>query len=364
MPVIISPRGKRKLKYRSMRYVRKNVLPRLALWAGVGVFIITMALSCGEEGPAGPAGNDEGVVYSVRWREEDTNLLLVKFDGATGARLGTYPIKDYKRDYLRATGVNRGNGDVYLAFINGFVRMGSEGQIYFDRYLGLHSIYNDNEVLVDAGAKRIWIYDHNQFYLHDADTGDELKTIKPIGKGAVSEYDHTLVAGGTEGGTTELVKLSKDGDEVWRRVISAETRICESVAVDPKDGTIFVVSTRGSYPYTMKAYFQRLTPDGEVVFVKEIAPPGLPLDEVSARDGTIWAAAGHLFHLNRDGEIIKELEDKRYYESALSRVSDTLFVAIYDGGYLIRAIDTKTYRVVWSVRLDNVSALAGWANSQ
>ncbi len=331
----------------------------MARWAGAGVLVFALALSCGGEGPTEPTGNDAGVVYSVLWREEDTNLVLVKFDAATGERLGTYPVKDYQRDLLRAAAVNRGNGDVYLAFVKNFVRMRSDGWIYFDRFCVLSSIYNDNEVLVDGGAKRVWVYDHDEFILFDAETGDELKTIRPVGKGAVSEYDHTLVAGGTAGGTTELVKLSRDGDEVWRRVIFGETRICESVAVDPKDGTIFVVSTRGGYPLPT-AYFQRLTPDGEVVLEKEIAPPGLPLDEVSPRDGTIWSAGGPVFHVSRDGEILKKLEDKVYFDPSLSRVNDALFVAAFDSSHLMRAIDTKTFRVIWSVRVDNMSRFAGW----
>jgi len=361
MPGRKIPRGKRKRRFRGTSRTRTLLIPRLALWAGVGVFVLTLCLGC-DDGPSEPTGNSEGVIYTVRWDEGNENYVLVKFDAADGARLGAYPVKgDYEQYELKATGVNRRNGDVYLAFPDGFLRMGSEGRIYFDRELWLHSLYYDNEVLVDAGGKRVWVYDDGYFYLYDAETGDRLKSVAPIGKGAVSEYDSTLVAGATDRGTTELLKLSKDGDEVWRREVFAEERKCERVAVDPKDGTIFVVSKQGGYPLPT-IYFQRLTPDGEVVFEKEITPLVLQLGEVSARDGTIWAAAGRAFHINRDGEIMKELTDKRYYVPALSRVSNRLFIAAYDTGPLIRAMDTKTYRVIWSLRFDITTGFVGWAN--
>ncbi len=330
-----------------------------ALWAGVGVFVFVMALSCGD-GPAEPTAKDEGVVYTVRWLEENTNLVLVKFDAADGARLGAYPVKDYKRDELRAVGVNRRNGDVYLAFMRRFVRMGSEGQIYFDRDFFLSSIYGDNDVLVDAGAKRVWVYDGGEFNLHDAETGDLLKTIRPIGNGAVSEYDNTLVAAALPRGATELIKLSKDGEELWRREFSAERRTCECIAVDPADGTIYVVSNNERYPAS-NIYFQKLTRDGEVVFDKEITPAYATRAEVSVLDRTVWAAGGYAYHINAEGEIMKELKDKNYSSPALSRVDNKVFIAATDPNPVILAIDTKTYRVIWNLRFDKTSGFVGWA---
>jgi outer membrane protein assembly factor BamB len=331
----------------------------LALWAGVGVFISILFTAC-DDGPNEPTENNEGVIYTVRWREETTNLVLVKFDAADGARLGTYPVKDYKRDELRAVGVNRRNGDVYLAFMYGFVRMGSEGRIYFDRDFRLYSLYADNDVLVDAGGKRVWVYDGGDFYLHDAVTGDRLKSITPVGTGAVSEYDNTLVAAASPRYATELIKLSKDGEELWRREFSAEKRTCVCIAVDPADGTIYVVSDNEREP-VRNFYFQKLTSDGEVVFDKEITHPYGTRAEVSVLDRTIWATAGHAYHINAEGEIIKELKDKYYYMPALSRVDNKVFIAATDPNPVILAIDTETYRVIWSLRFDKTSGFVGWA---
>jgi outer membrane protein assembly factor BamB len=334
-------------------------VPRLALWAGVGIFVLTLLAAC-DEGPTEPAGNSEGIVYTIRRDENNENYVLLKFDAGDGTRLGAYPVRSYEFWPLRAVGVNRRNGDVYLAFVKNFVRMGSEGQIYFDRDFFLHSIYGDNDVLVDAGAKRVWVYDDGDFYLHDAETGDLLKTIRPIGNGAVSEYDNTLVAAASPRYATELVKLSKDGEELWRREFSAEKRTCVCIAVDPADGTIYVVSDNEREP-VRNFYFQKLTSDGEVVFDKEIPYLYGTRAEVSIFDGTVWATNGHAYHINGDGEIIKEITDKRYYVPALSRVSNKLFIAAYDTSPLIRAIDTETYRVIWSLRFDKTSGFVGWA---
>jgi outer membrane protein assembly factor BamB len=356
-------RGEMEKRGRGSSRAARFTIPRLALWAGVGVFVFAMALSCGDDGPTEPTGNDEGVVYSVQWREENTNLVLVKFDAANGARLATYPIKDYKRDDLRATAVNRRNGDVYLAFVRGFVRMGSEGQIYFDRDFFLHSIYGDNDVLVDAGAKRVWVYDDGEFNLHDAATGDLLKTIRPIGSGAVSEYDNTLVAAASPLGPTELVKLSKDGDELWRREFSTERRTCVCIAVDLADGAIYVVSDNGRKPIR-NIYFQKLTHDGEVIFDKEITPEYPERAEVSVLDRTIWAAGWHAYHLNGEGRIMKELSDKHYYSLALSRVGNKVFFGAGDPKPILLAIDTETYRVIWNLRFETTAGFVGWANAR
>ena len=355
-------RGKRGRRGRGSSRAPTFTIPRLARWAGVGVFVCGLALSC-DDGPSEPTGNKEGVVYALRWYEDTTNLALVKFDAADGTRLGTYPVKDYKRDELRAVGVNRRNGDVYLAFVRGFVRMGSEGWIYFDRDFYLCSINPGTRVLVDAGGNRVWVNDGDTFNLHDAVTGDLMRTIRPIGNGAVSEYDNTLVAAASPLGPTELVKLSKDGDELWRREVFPERRTCVCMAVDPADGTIYVISDNEREPVS-NYYFQKITRGGEVLFDKEIDWPYGTRAEVSALDGTIWAAQWHAFHINAEGEILKELTDRYYYVPALSRVSNTIFFLASGPtrASVLLAMDTETYRVLWSVRLENVERFASWAN--
>jgi outer membrane protein assembly factor BamB len=319
-------------------------------------------VGCDDE-PTEPTGNNEGVVYVLEWDRDTTDLALVKFDAANGARLGTYPVKDYKRDELVAVGVNRRNGDVYLAFLRGFVRMGSEGQVYFDRDFWLNSIYADTRVLVDAGANRVWVNDGDSYDLHDAETGDLLTTVTPIGKGAISEYDHTMVAAASREFATELVKLSKDGEELWRREVSTERRTCVCMAVDPADGAIYIFSDNEREPLR-NFYLQKLTRDGEVIFDEEIPRRYGTHTEVSVLDGTIWATGGHAFHIDADGRVIKELGDKYYYALALSRLSNKVLLTATDPNRLILAVDTETYRKVWSVRLDYVTGFVGWANAQ
>ncbi len=357
-------RGKGNERRRGSSRRRGGMLPRLARWAGVGVFIFGLFLLSCENDTGGPTEPGEGVVYVIVWSAQDTTLSAVKLDASSGARLGVYPVKDYKRDELRAVAVNRLNGDVYFAFMRGFVRMGPKGRIYFDREFFLYSIYADNEVLVDAGANRVWVYDGGEFYLHAADTGDQLKTIRPIGKGAVSEYDNTLVAAASPRPATELLKLSKDGEEVWRRGISVEKRTCACVAVDPTDGTIYVISYN-ERPPNPNIYLQKVTSDGKVVFEKEITPRFPKRGEVSIFDSTFWCTSGYAYHISGEGEIIKEWKDKLYYRLALSRVSNKIFIKVYDTSPLIIAMDTKTYREIWRVRFDKTMwTLGGWANPQ
>jgi hypothetical protein len=343
---------------RGARRNTKSMLPGLARWAGVGVFVLGAAMAC-DNGPTEPAGNNEGVLYALIWSKEIPHLVLIKFDAADGTRLGSYPVKDYNSEEMRAVGVNRRNGDVYIALINHFIRMGSEGQFYFDRDWFLTSNYQDTDLLIDAGAKRVWVYENGAFNLHDAETGDLIKTIAPVREGAVSEYDNTLVTSAISIAGTELIKISKDGNELWRKFISSEPRLCECVAVDPKDGTIYVFSTNGREPVA-DTYFQRITAEGEVLLEKEMTPFLPDEAEVSAIDGTIWATASHV---SPDGEVLHVFRGGTYFSLALSRLSNKVYFGFSTKDVRsIKAINTKTYGVVWELPLDNMGWFVGWAN--
>jgi outer membrane protein assembly factor BamB len=98
-----------------------------------------------------------------------------------------------------------------------------------------------------------------------------------------------------------------------------------------------------------------------MVFVKEITPAYATRAEVSVLDRTIWATGGSAYHISSAGRIMKELKDKGYFMPALSTVSNKLFIGAFNGGYFIQAIDTKTYRVIWTLRFDNTSGFVGWA---
>jgi hypothetical protein len=322
----------------------------------VGVFVVGAMLAC-DGGPTEPAGNNEGVLYALICSKENPPLTLVKFDAADGTRLGSYPVKDYNWQELRAVGVNRRNGDVYLAFITTLVRMGPEGRVYFKRQIFLSSVHKDNDVLVDADAKRVWVYDRGVFNLYNAETGELIKTVAPVGKGAVSEYDNTLVTSFPSIGGTELLKISKDGDELWRKFISAESRKCGCVAVDPTDGTVYVFNTNERYPEP-DTYFQRMTPEGEVQLEKEISPYLPDEAEVSTLDGTIWGPA---VHFSPEGEVLHVFRGGSYSSLALSRLSNRVYFSFSaNGSHSIRAISTETYRVVWELPLENMWGFVGW----
>ncbi len=99
------PRGTRKLKRRGSSRTRTALKPRLALWAGVGVFIFAIALSCGDEDAnssdlvlrvfyegAGVADFDALSLQRQRYYEGIDGGLCA-FDEETGA---IWVAKDYK----------------------------------------------------------------------------------------------------------------------------------------------------------------------------------------------------------------------------------------------------------------------------
>ena len=259
--------GEREVKRRGSSRAARFTLPRLARWAGVGVFVFAMALSCGDDeyegGPSGdPNPNDPHPVWVFeihKWAKYDQNgrKLLEKDDVDLG----------------RALGLNPAKGEIWAA--------GSGG---IEIYNSSASLKKNTELegyvecmAFDTKDKKAWV-------LHEP------------------EFNHFW-----------LTKLTCDGDIIFDKPLGSAFVNTTDIAVYEETGIVWVTTRGGS----RGGYIHKMDKRGDVVFTKTGQELGYDYEFVRVRidqtDGGVWIDGGgstlapFLLKINQDGKPVQKL---------------------------------------------------------
>lgn len=285
-------------------------MPRLALWAGAGVLLCAMALSCGEDeyegGPRGdPNPNDPHPVwvffYDV-WAKYDQN--------------GHELLKMKQRDpEAKGIKINPATGDIW-AFGEG----ANVGELF---------IFNGNGML----KKKVGDFGYEQVLAFDTNAGVVWLHHQPLG----SEKCF-------------LKKLDYNGRILSSKALPEEMGVIWQMGVDERSGGIWAMVNPGEW-----ARIYKLNNRGEVSFCKEAWQLGLSdygFDQilVDQTDGGVWlnASPWYLLKLDESGKragkilVAATLEDIGYETGNLlvsGRSGDTRYIRLY----------TNWGRAIWQI---------------
>ena len=213
-------KGERGSTRRGSSRARRSLIPRLALWAGVGVFVCTLLLSCGDDGDGGagpepPSPNPDDPhpvwVYMIhRWAKYDQNghEILSVGPGVLGKFLG----------------VNPANGDVWAA--------GEGGVNIYDSSVSLKKNTKlegyVESVAFDTKDRKVWVLHKPEAYFY------------------------------------WLAKLSYEGDIIFDKRFGREDPSILDIDVYEEAGNLWVASRGGS----QGGYLYKLDKNGDIILFK------------------------------------------------------------------------------------------------
>lgn len=367
MPGRKIPRGKRKLKRRGTRCWRKSFVPRLALWAGVGVFVLALLASCGDDGPTEPTPtpptpSGEGFVWAYTERVWNDRWLL-KIDigtgeifhyGAEGFDIGTRPV---------GIPADVDTGEFFLHLDNQFLtkyspngrRVWKTGTPYHFETYGSLAYYKK--------GKAIWAFGPCQLDKYNAATGERVLSKWYSGLSnmgvpiQVDQRDGSVWAASSN----YLLKVSSRGTVLYEEHYEGFDRTIANMAINEKTGELCLVI------YDTKPYKQDLlikyAPSGKKLLTKTVfanagGPEGMAIDPAN---GNVWLGykTGVVVHDAR-GDYKKILPHyDRVRTFAFARDKAILAGGDSYGYFNIQAINKATGREYWRIYSQVTSGIRG-----
>ncbi len=199
-------------------------IPRLALWAGVGIFVFAMALSCGDDYQGGPRGNPNPNDPHPLWVFAGNTWAKYDQNGHELRRFLSY--KD-----AQAWRVNRSNGEIWGAAVGGgnIIHMIFDAEGRYKKTLsGFEYAHGLN---FDTNAKVAWLIDEpsqsDELYIKKLNySGETLLSKKapeelkgPVKLEAYEQTGEFWVSNSSNMGGTEkaVLKFDKRGDLLFIR---------------------------------------------------------------------------------------------------------------------------------------------------
>jgi hypothetical protein len=136
-------RGKRVTKRRGARSAAKHLLPRLALWAGVGVFVFSLCGGCDDDN--GEAPGPAGFVYVINY--ETVIPVIRKYSAGNGELVNMYT----PNGLCISAAIDRESGDLFVYSWSSLNRYDKDGRLIYQvwastaRHLGREYIAYNNK---------------------------------------------------------------------------------------------------------------------------------------------------------------------------------------------------------------------------
>jgi hypothetical protein len=317
---------------RNARYAATRLLPRLALWAGVGVFVCGGMMTCDNTTEPGPAesGSLYVAAYSYTWPR------VQRRSAKTGEiRQGFNP-----DNFCISADVDTETGDVFAYIFNYITRYTPGGRLKFETYAWTRK-YSGREY-IDLNEKTRIIYFLNgegMLFRFDADTGEDLGILL-----------------GTVLGDAEQLLVDDDENRIWIiakggadvRKFSPQPDLLlilrdgpyTKMRVEPESNTLImgVIKNGANYLY-------RYTKGG--VKKKEIAIGVKPTNlAVEPGSGVIWVSDGATIErYAADGVQLEGIPTAGFDLIDFGTGGGAAFTL--DGGGYLTAYNTRDLNVAW-----------------
>ncbi|NIT35996.1 MAG: hypothetical protein GTN49_05765 [candidate division Zixibacteria bacterium] len=327
-------RGKGSEGRRGSSRVRRRILPRLARWAGVGVFVFGgLLLSC-DEGPTGDAGSERGFVYVLG--DLEVMPQVQKFIAKTGEEKTSF----FTRDGCISGDVDPDNGDVFAYtwnFLRRYDRTGEmvyEVRVQTERFNGREYIALNNKTDVIYfldGLGKVWYYRGKDgerlgaFYTKLQDS-EQL---------VVDESENTEWIVGNRGEVAR--KYSSDG---YYMLVELADGPFTRIAVDDNSNTVLIGVVKGTRKYLAR-YTKRGTKKKEIP--TGIAPRGLGVEPGS---GNIWVSDGRAIErYAADGKKLPGFADVGF--KYIDFTGDGAAAFAVDGEGYLYAVGARSLKILW-----------------
>jgi DNA-binding beta-propeller fold protein YncE len=325
---------------------RGSKLPRLARWAGVGVFVfLPTVVNCGDD-EENNKPEEEGFVYVGTMRGQTDQIH--KFKATTGEKVLALGGEHYGPLSLD---IDRATGDVFVYTPHYLRKYSKNREQLFRVYIREGNFYD--KMVYDAGTGDAWVclsY-FGQLARYSGKNG-ELKSRFDIGVKVIDQliYDETadlfwiVIAGGYS-----VMKYLREGEKLIEIKDDGELT---PMAIDRKTDTILV------------GFYSRQTRSNSV---RRYDKEGLNIDEfpttlsptrkthgigVEAGTGRIWVSDDQKTEIyDGSGQLVNVLTGKGFVVMDFDNNGDLMFGITADAEvYAIRTADLK---VLWSTKTSN-----------
>jgi hypothetical protein len=326
-------RGKRGPKRGNARYAPKRLVPRLALWAGVGVFVCALALSCGDDEGSGSPG-PAGFVYVVNY--ETVLPGIQKFSTETGKRVNAYT----PNGLCISAAVDPDNGDLFSYSWSSLYRYDKDGKLIYRVWADTARRLGREYIAFNGEAGRVYFLNGSGkvHYFRAAD-GEwlgafytRLEDHEGIVVDDVENTEWVMAKGGAV-----VRKYSFDGDNL---LVELSDGPYTEMAVDDSSNTMLFGVIKGGRGYVVR-YSKAGAKKQEIL--AGLAPTALAVEPGSGR---IWVSDGDAIERYKgDGTKIEGLASLGFLYMDFTDDAAVAF-AVSRGG-LFYAIDTRSLKILW-----------------
>jgi outer membrane protein assembly factor BamB len=314
------------------------------LWAGVGVFVLIIAVVNCDNDEESAKPTEEGFVY-VGTMEGEKNHVY-KLNALTGEKVFGLGGQAKAELYIA---VDDGNGDVFIYCTSSLSRYSKSGELYYDVYIGTGGFMYD-QMVYDEAADRVWIYTCDDGHLEQY-RGEDGEFVFRFSTGfrrieqlVYDEKNDALWV--VNSGGYSVRKFSPEGRQLLEL---KEAGRLTSMASDYKNDTVVF----GYYdPEKRKTAVRRYTKAGEKAdeFATTLTE-GMRAKSIAVEPGTrnIWISDGLKTEIyTPDGNLVHVLVGNGFLVMDFSE-RGTMFFGINAEGY-VYALRTADLKELWTAK--------------
>jgi hypothetical protein len=339
-------RGEMEKRGRGSSRVRVSLLPRLALWAGVGVFVLVPTIVNCDSDEENTKPIEEGFVYVGTMSGQTDQIHKLK--ATTGDKVLALGGEHYGPLSLD---IDRVTGDVFVYNPYYLRKYSKNGEQLFRIYIREGNFYD--KMLYDAGAGDVWV--HLSYYgrmaRYDGKDGG-LKSWFETGVKVPGQLLYDDAAGCfwmVVGDGYSVRKYSREGNELLEIKDDGELT---PVAVDRKTDTILVAF----YSVQKRSNsVRRYNKTGSLIEqFRTTVSSGRKTHALGVETGTsrIWVSDDQKTEIyDESGQLVRILTGKGFVVMDFSERGGTMFGITANAE--VFAIGTGDYKVIWSTKKYN-----------
>ena len=328
-------REKRLVRDQGARSAPKSFIPRLALWAGVGVFVCALALSCGDDEE--PTPNYHYVYIGMVGEQDDA---VHKLNAATGEKVFGFGTSWGALN----VDVDARNGEVYFYTLNYLSKFSKEGNLQYKVKVDSGSVYD--RMVFDKKNNTVWVLEANDGDItgYRGADGKEVFTFPTELWSAeeliLDEEENVLWVVGYYG--YKVRKFSKGGE----KLLELEgNEMLAPMAIDTTNDTVIFAWYEGQQAETMK--LRRYTKNGTKLQEFPVSMRHVKGLAVEPKTGVIWVSDGlESERYSATGEFLGTLSDVGFMRSDFSYGGKLMFGV--DGNRRMFALRTKDVKTLWT----------------
>jgi len=351
-------RGKGSEGRRGSSRARGSTLPRLARWAGVGVFVFgALLLSC-DEGPTEPTLTPSGQGFV--WVGTDnvyTENWLIKVDVGTG-EIHRRGVKGFKTgEWLVGIPVEEETGEFFLHNPSFFLaRYDAKGETIWRKGETPYRWRDYSSIAFYVKGNVVWGTDEVRWSLEKRDgSNGKLLLMKHIAglnfnpkpPIQIDQRDGSVWAASP----SYLVKLSANGTKMFEEEFTFPERVIRNMAINENSGNLWVIvmDRASGERYRLIKYSSAgsklLTKD---TFINQ-EPTGMAVDP---KTGDVWLAYGYgVFVTDKNGDYKKPYPNYNNIRAITFAGNKAIIGGGEESkGYWLYALNKDTGKEIWQIK--------------